>query len=73
MSRWAIIRDKTDEIIEVYEGSFNDVMSYVNGRYEDGDIDIVDVEIMKNWQKGIDYERTFKSLFQLWIYVGRSR
>lgn len=49
MSRWAIIKDKTDEIIEIYEGSFNDVMNYVNGRYEDGDIDIVDVEVMKTW------------------------
>ena len=49
MSRWAIIKVETDEVIEVYYGSFNDVMSYVNGCYEDGDIDIVDLEVMKAW------------------------
>lgn len=46
MNRWVITDVKTDEPIMVYSGSFMDVMNFVNGRYEDGTIDI---ESYENW------------------------
>ena len=53
MDRWVITDVETDEPIMVYSGSFMDVMNFVNGRYEDGTIDI---ESYENWlnrqQKG---------------------
>lgn len=53
MNEWVITRVETDEIIEIYKGSFMDVMNYVSKTYEDGTIDI---ESYENWlsrqQKG---------------------
>lgn len=46
MDRWVITDVETDEPIMVYSGSFMDVMNFVNGRYEDGTIDI---ESYENW------------------------
>lgn len=46
MDRWVITDVETDEPIMVYSGSFMDVMNFVNGRYEDG---IIDIESYKNW------------------------
>lgn len=46
MNRWVITDVETDEPIMVYKGSFMDVMDFVNGRYEDGTIDI---ESYENW------------------------
>ena len=51
--KWVITRVETDEVIEIYKGSFMDVMNYVSKVYEDGAIDI---ESYENWlnrqQKG---------------------
>ena len=44
--KWVIIRVETDEVIQIYKGSFIDAMKYVNKFYEDGDID---VEFYENW------------------------
>lgn len=44
--KWVITDVETDESILIYEGSFIDVMNFVNGRYEDGRIDI---ESYENW------------------------
>ena len=67
MDRWVITDVKTDEPIMVYSGSFMDVMNFVNGRYEDGTIDI---ESYENWlnrqQKGNTNE-----YMSLWLLVGR--
>ena len=53
MNKWVITDVETDESIIIYNGSFMDVMNFVNGRYEDGTIDI---ESYENWlnrqQKG---------------------
>ena len=46
MNKWVITDVETDESIIVYDGSFIDVMNFVNGRYEDGTIDI---ESYENW------------------------
>lgn len=43
-NEWAIINVETDELITTYEGSFLDVMKFVNGRYEDGTIDVIAYE-----------------------------
>ncbi len=43
-NEWAIINAETDELIMTYEGSFLDVMAFVNGRYEDGTIDVISYE-----------------------------
>lgn len=48
MNKWAITRCETDELIIVYDGSFIDVMNFVNGRYEDG---IIDIELYENWSE----------------------
>ncbi len=44
--KWVITRVETDEVIEIYKGSFIDVMNYVSKAYEDGTIDI---ESYENW------------------------
>ena len=53
MYKWAITRIETNELIEIYKGTFMEVMNYLNKNYEDGD---VDVESYDNWlerqQKG---------------------
>lgn len=46
MSRWVIIRIETNELIEIYKGSFMDVMNYVSKVYED---DAIDIESYENW------------------------
>ena len=46
MDKWIITRVETDEVIEIYKGSFMDVMNYVSKVYEDGTIDI---ESYENW------------------------
>lgn len=43
-NEWAIVNVETDELITTYEGSFLDVMKFVNGRYEDGTIDVIAYE-----------------------------
>ena len=48
MNKWVITDVETDESIVVYNGSFMDVMNFVNGRYEDGTIDI---ESYENWSE----------------------
>ena len=48
MDRWVITRVESDEVIMTYDGSFMDVMNFVNGRYEDGTIDI---ESYENWSE----------------------
>ena len=45
-NKWVITDVETDEPIIIYNGSFIDVMDFVNGRYEDGTIDI---ESYDNW------------------------
>ena len=44
MNKWVITDVETDESIIIYSGSFMDVMDFVNGRYEDGTIDIESFE-----------------------------
>lgn len=67
MNKWAITRCETDELIEVYKGTFMEVMTYLNKNYEDGE---VDVESYENWlnrqQKGNENE-----YMSLWLLVGR--
>lgn len=46
IDKWIITRVATDERIMTYEGSFMDVMKFVNRNYDDGD---VDVESYENW------------------------
>lgn len=46
MNRWVITRCETDEVIEIYKGTFMEVMKYLNKNYEDGE---VDVESYNNW------------------------
>ena len=46
MNKWVITRVESDEVIMTYNGSFIDVMNFVDGRYEDGTIDI---ESYENW------------------------
>ena len=48
MDKWIITRVESDEVIMIYNGSFMDVMNFVNGRYEDGTIDI---ESYENWSE----------------------
>ena len=68
MNKWVITRCETDEVIEIYKGTFMEVMHYLNKNYED---DEVDVESYENWlerqQKGNENEQ----MLWLWIYVGR--
>ena len=45
-NKWAIIDVETDELIMTYEGSFLDVMKFVNKNYEDdGTIDVMAYEV----------------------------
>lgn len=46
MDKWVITRVETDEVIMIYNGSFMDVMDFLNVNYEDGTID---VESYENW------------------------
>jgi len=46
MNKWTITRVETDELIEIYKGTFMEVMGYLNKNYEDGE---VDVESYENW------------------------
>ena len=46
MNKWAVTRAETDELIEIYKGTFIEVMKYLNKNYED---DEVDVESYENW------------------------
>ena len=46
MDKWIITDVETDEVISTYEGSFMDVMDFLNRNYEDGTID---VESYENW------------------------
>ena len=46
IKQWAITRTETDELIMIYNGSFMDVMDFLNVNYEDG---AVDVESYENW------------------------
>lgn len=66
MNKWVITDVETDESIIVYDGSFIDVMNFVDGCYEDGTIDI---ESYENWlnrqQKGNENE-----YMSLWLLVG---
>ena len=48
MNKWVITDVASDEPILTYNGSFMDVMDFVNRRYEDGTIDI---ESLENWLK----------------------
>lgn len=48
MNEWVITRVETDEIIEIYKGTFMEVMHYASRNYEDGTIDI---ESYENWLK----------------------
>lgn len=66
MNKWAVTRVETDELIEIYKGTFIEVMKYLNKNYEDGE---VDVESYENWlnrqQKGNANE-----YMSLWLLVG---
>ena len=44
MNKWVITDVETDESIIIYNGSFLDVMDFVNGRYEDGTIYVISYE-----------------------------
>lgn len=46
MIKWVITRVETDEVIEIYKGTFMEVMTYLNKNYDDGN---VDVESYENW------------------------
>ena len=46
MNKWVITEAETDELIEIYKGTFMEVMRYLNKNYEDGE---VDVETYDNW------------------------
>ena len=46
MNKWAVTRVETDELFEIYKGTFIEVMKYLNKNYEDGE---VDVESYENW------------------------
>ena len=74
MNKWAIIRVETNELIEIYKGTFMEVMNYLNKSYEDGD---VDVEFYDNWLERQIQERSAtdkirdsfeESIANGWIY-----
>ena len=44
-NEWAIVDTETDELITTYEGSFLDVMKFVNKTYEDDTIDVMAYEV----------------------------
>ena len=46
VDKWIITRVETNELIEKYDGTFMEVMKYLNKNYEDGE---VDVETYDNW------------------------
>lgn len=45
MNKWAITRVETNELIEIYKGTFVEVMNYLNKNYEDGDVDVESYDI----------------------------
>ena len=66
MNKWVITDVETDESIIVYNGTFMEVMDFLNKCYDDG---AVDVESYENW---ISRKESINGqMFQLWIYVGR--
>ena len=46
MNKWVITDVETDEPIVLYNGTFMEVMNFLNKCYEDGE---VDVESYENW------------------------
>lgn len=48
MNKWAITKVATDELIEIYSGTFFEVMRFLKKNYEDGE---VDVELYEGWLK----------------------
>lgn len=66
MNKWVITDVETDESIILYNGTFMEVMSFLNKYYDDG---TVDVESYENWTSR--KESINGQMFQLWIYVGR--
>ena len=67
MNKWAITRCDTDELIEIYKGTFMEVMHYLNKNYEDGE---VDVESYENWLERQQKENKYEHM-SLWLLVGR--
>lgn len=65
MNKWVITDIETDEPIVLYNGTFMEVMNFLNKCYEDG---TVDVESYENWTSR--KESINGQMFQLWIYVG---
>lgn len=72
MDKWVITDVESDEPILIYEGSFMDVMDFVNGRYEDED-GTVDVESYENWlnrqQKGKSMAKLTEGQEIYWRYL----
>ena len=66
MNKWVITDVETDEPIILYNGTFMEVMNFLNKYYDDG---TVDVESYENWTSR--KESINGQMFQLWIYVGR--
>ena len=66
MNKWVITDVETDESIVLYNGTFMEVMNFLNKYYDDG---TVDVESYENWTSR--KESINGQMFQLWIYVGR--
>ena len=66
MNKWVITDVETDEPIILYNGTFMEVMDFLNKYYDDG---TVDVESYENWTSR--KESINGQMFQLWIYVGR--
>ena len=66
MNKWVITDVETDEPIVLYNGTFMEVMNFLNKYYDDG---TVDVESYENWTSR--KESINGQMFQLWIYVGR--
>ena len=66
MNKWVITDVETDEPIILYNGTFMEVMDFLNKCCDDG---TVDVESYENWTSR--KESINGQMFQLWIYVGR--
>ena len=65
--KWIITSVETDEPIEIYNGTFMEVMDYVSRNYEDGTIDI---ETYDNWlNRKTQFRNSFEeSIANGWIY-----
>ena len=46
MEKWAITRIETNELVEIFHGTFMEAMTYMDKYYEDG---IFDLESYENW------------------------